>query len=244
MITFKQFLDESINDRGILKAMFVVGIPGAGKSYTVSQLKGTISPRVVNTDRATEYLSKKLGIESNDQTWKTVFRDRTRPITTNALAGYLNGMLPLFVDGTSNDVSNILGRAGILESLGYDVGMVFVDADLDIAKERAKKRGEDIGRHVNTDFIEKVHALAADNKEYFRGKFGFFKEIKNNPGELDDAAMKKIFNEVSGFFEAPVENPVGKRTLEKLQTEKQKYLVPTIMDEETLKKKVAGWYRT
>jgi hypothetical protein len=244
MITFKQFLDESINDRGILKAVFVVGIPGAGKSYTVSKLQGPISPKVVNTDKATEFLSKKFDMPSNDETWKSFFRDRTRPLTKNALAGYLNGMLPLFVDGTSNDASNILGRAGILESLGYDVGMVFVDTELEVAQARAKKRGEEIGREVNPEFIDKVHEVSRANKAYFKGKFEFFKEVNNNPGELDDAAMLKIFKEVTNFYDSPVQNPVGQRMLKHLEDTKEKYLVPEIFDMETLNKKVEGWYKT
>jgi hypothetical protein len=147
------------------------------------------------------------------------------------------------VDGTSNDVSNILGRAGILKSVGYDVGMVFINTNLDVAIDRAKKRGEDINRHVDTDFIEKVHALSEKNKEYFKSEFNFFREISNNPGELDDAAIMKIFRQVSGFYEEPLSNLVGQRTLEELREAKQAYLVPTIMSREDLKKKVDGWFR-
>ena len=55
MPTFKQFISESINDKGIFKAVFVIGLPGAGKSYTVSQLRGSVSPKVVNTDIAAEF---------------------------------------------------------------------------------------------------------------------------------------------------------------------------------------------
>lgn len=244
MKTFKQFLDESVNDKGIFKAVFVVGIPGAGKSYTISQLKGAISPKVVNTDRATEFLSQKFDIPSNEQTWRSFFRDKTRQMTKDLLYNYLNGMLPLFVDGTSNDVSNVLGRAGILESIGYDVGMVFIDTALEVAQERAKKRGGEIDRHVSPDFITKVHELSQQNKEYFKSKFSFFKEVKNDPGELNDAALLSLFRQVSGFYTEPLENPVGVRALEKLREEKQAYLVPTIFSEDELKKKAAGWYRS
>jgi hypothetical protein len=243
-LTFKDYLlSEGIQDAGILKATFVVGIPGAGKSYTVKQLSGSISPKVVNTDKSTEFLSKKFDIPSNDQTWKTFFRDKTRPMTVDMLTNYVNGMLPLFVDGTSNDVSNILGRAGILESLGYDVGMVFVNTSLDVAKNRAEVRGKEIDRHVNMEFIEKVHALSQENKEYFKGKFSFFKEVNNNPGEFDDKAILQIYKQVAGFYKEPVANPVGKRTLDKLKNEKEKYLTPTIFSPEDLKKKMNGWYR-
>ncbi len=244
MITFKDYMAESINDKGILKALFVVGIPGAGKSYTVSKLHGAISPRIVNTDRATEFLSKKYKMPSNSETWKTFFRDRTRPITSTALFNYLNSMLPLFVDGTSNDASNILGRAGLLESVGYDVGMVFVNVNLEVAIDRAKKRGEAINRHVDEDFIRKVYDDSEVNKEYFKGKFDFFREVSNNDGELDDDAIQKIFKQVSGFYNEAVENPVGVRTLEKLRAAKEGYLVPEVFDQADLKKKAQGWYRS
>jgi predicted ABC-type ATPase len=244
MITFKQYMSESINDKGILKALFVVGVPGAGKSYTISQLKGSISPKIVNTDRATEFLSKKYKMPSNSETWKTFFRDRTRPITSGSLYNYLNSMLPLFVDGTSNDVSNILARAGILESVGYDVGMVFINTNLEVAIDRAKKRGEAIDRHVDEDFIRRVHEISEQNKEYFKGKFSFFREVSNNPGELDDAAIAKIFKQVSSFYNEPVDNVVGQRTLEKLKEDKQAYLIPSVFNEHDLKKKAEGWYRS
>lgn len=237
MITFKQFLDEGINDKGILKAVFVVGIPGSGKSYTISKLPG--GPRLVNTDRSTEYLASKFDIESNADTWKTFFRDKAKTMTTGLLKNYLNGMLPLFVDGTSSDASNVLNRAGLLESLGYDVGMVFIETDLDVAQQRAAQRE----RKVTPEFIEKVHAASQENKEYFAGKFSFFKTVKNNPGELDDAAMAAIFKQVAGFYDTPVKNPVGKRVIEKLTSSNEKLLVPTILDQGELDKKVEGWYR-
>ena len=72
MKTFKQFVAESINDKGVLKAVFVIGIPGAGKSYTVKKLNGTVQPRVVNTDRATEYLGLKLGRIIKPEEWHNI----------------------------------------------------------------------------------------------------------------------------------------------------------------------------
>lgn len=242
MITFKQFIDESVNDKGILKAVFVVGIPGSGKSYTIKQLSGPIAPKVVSSDKATEFLSKKFGITSNDETWKTFFSDRTKPLTTGILANYINGMLPLFVDGTSNNTSRILNRVGILESIGYDVGMVFINTNLDVAKERAATRAAEIDRHVSVDFIEKVHAQAEENREYYRGKFNFFKEVNNNPGELDDAAIMKIYRQVAGFYSEPISNPVGKRTIEALRGTKEKYLVDTILSKDDLMKKLSTWF--
>ncbi len=244
-MNFEEFLlTESINDKGILKAIFIVGLPGAGKSYTVSNLKGQISPKVVNTDVALEFLSKKTKIPANSETWKTVFRDSTKKMTSTMLYNYINGMLPLFIDGTSNDTSNVLSRAGILESLGYDVGMIFIDTDIEVAKRRAIERAEKIGRTVDPSFIDKVYRESEDNKKYFKSKFDFFKIYENNGQSLDNDLMNKLFKEVQSFYNEDVINPVGKRNLIKIEEAKEKYLVPTLFNDETLKNKLSTWYKT
>jgi Zeta toxin len=243
---FKQYLqhiDEGINDKGIFKAIFVVGVPGAGKSYTISKIKGVVSPQVINTDRASEYLAKKLGVTSGEDNW-SLFKDSAHRITVGHLAQCLNGMLPLFVDGTSSDVSNILARVGILESMGYDVGCVFVDTDLQVAIDRAERRAAAINRTVPQEFIKKVHSLSQENKQYLKSKFSFFKEARNNPGELDDEALQQLFTQVQGFFTAPLKNPVGIRALETLKGAKEKYLAPSVFSDEEIKNRASGWYRS
>lgn len=55
----KYLLTESINDKGIFKAIFMAGTPGAGKSYVINKINdGKIQPRIVNTDKLTEYFGK------------------------------------------------------------------------------------------------------------------------------------------------------------------------------------------
>ncbi len=243
MLTFKQFVSESISDKGILKAIFVIGLPGSGKSYTISKIKGPISPVIVNTDKAVEFLSHKLGVEVNRDTW-SMFSEKSTKMTKDQLAQYVNGMLPLFVDGTSNDVSNILHRIGILESLGYDVGVVFVSASLETSLKRAEERAKKIGRHVDEDFIKRVHARNEENKEYLKSKMSFFKEVNNDSDELNDEALLDAYRKVQGFFSAPIENPVGKRTIDKMKEKKVKYLAPDVYSMDVLKKKIEGWYRS
>lgn len=242
-MSFKEYLlTESINDKGLFKAVFVVGIPGSGKSYTVKNLKGAVNPRVVNTDIALEFLSKKLKIEANSETWKTTFRDSSKRITSTKLYSYLDGMLPLFIDGTSNNVSNILQRAGILESLGYDIGMIFIDTSLETAIKRAEERAKEINRSVDKSFIEKVYQASNENKEYFKNKFDYFAEIKNGDGELTDDALLDAYRKVQNFYNTPVKNPIGKANINKIREESQKYLTPTCMSSEKLKNKISTWY--
>lgn len=242
MITFKNFIAESINDAGILKAVFIVGLPGAGKSYTLKKLVGKISPVVVNTDRAAEHIGAKKGIPVTSKNWVEHIEDDALRITSSLLHNYLNGLLPLFVDGTSNNVARIMHRYGILESLGYDVGIVYVDVPVEVAIERAKARALQIKREVDEDFIREVYSTNEDNVAFLKSKTAFFKKITNDH-TLDDETLHQAFKAVQGFFAEPVKNPVGKRTITKLRESKQKYLTPTIMDEAHLKNLIVGWYK-
>jgi predicted ABC-type ATPase len=243
MISFKEFLSEGINDKGIFKAIFILGIPGSGKSYTIKRLRGTVSPVVVNTDKATEYLTSKLKVSATSSTWD-LFRDTAHRMTKKQLHNYVNSMLPLFIDGTSNDASNILHRAGILESLGYDVGYVVISSDVDTAIARTKARAEKIGREVDEEFIRQVHERNAENIAYFRNKGSFFRMIDNDgDGSMDDDEFMKAFKLTQGFFASPVDNPIGKRTIQALVNSKEKYLVPSITSHQTLENKIEGWYK-
>ena len=246
--TFKQFLEsdhlvlDSINDKGRLKAIFIAGIPGAGKSYTVKTLSGSIQPAVVNIDRATEWITHTSGIESSSENWETHFKDRTERMTKNALYHQINGIRPLFIDGTTSNPDSIFRRAKILKSLGYDVGMIFVRTDLDVALNRAKKRAGKIGRHVDEQFIRAVHSASEENISKFSSYFEFFKIYENNIDQMDNTVIEGLFTKTQKFFNGPIENKIGIDIIEKLSTAKQSYLVPTILSDEQLKSKVSEWY--
>ena len=67
MVNLKQLLTEGVFDKGILKAVFMAGGPGSGKSYVAGQIFG-IPKKVnvsysglksVNSDTEFEFLLKK-----------------------------------------------------------------------------------------------------------------------------------------------------------------------------------------
>lgn len=243
MKKFKQFIAESINDTGIFKAVFVIGIPGSGKSYTSKSLAGRISPRIVNTDKATEFLAARDNVTIDSKIWMKTYKDTALRVTKSALTQYLNGVLPLMIDGTSNDASNLLHRMGILESLGYDVGIIYVNTSLDTAIKRVEERNATTNRTVDLDFVRAVHERTEANVEFLRSKVSFFAEVKNDIDEYNDQVMKKAFSKTQSFFNSEISNPIGRRLLEKMKAEKQPYLAPEIIPLEVLSKKVEGWYR-
>jgi len=231
-------IDESINDKGILKAMFFAGLPGAGKSTVAQRITdGMVSPRIVNTDKSFEFLAKKHGQEANTALWALI-GPASKAMNSNMLVNYLNGVLPIFVDGTSANPNAAIRRAGIAESLGYDTMMVWVDVDYETAMERILKRE----RKTDPEFVDYVYKTLKGNKTLYQSKFGSnFIEVDNNSDNFDEMEGK-VYNQASRFFTNPVENTIGQRLVERMEDQGDSYLVPNIYSQEYLEKLVGVWY--
>ena len=231
---FYDFLTESINDKGILKAIFMSGISGAGKSYTLSKItSGSIEPRIVNTDKFTEFFKAFHPTE-----WRK-YQSKIKILTKTQLSNYLNGILPLYIDSTSSNSSAMFRRNGILKSIGYDTGMIWIDVDLDTALKRAEKRE----RKVDPKFIKEIHSRLYKIKDYYKDNFKFFIEINNNDAELTNEVILSTFKKIQNFYLEPVINPIGIELIEKMKENKYKYLTEYKYSTEYLKKLVDSWYR-
>jgi shikimate kinase len=228
---FLRYLTEGIEDKGIFKAVFLAGHPGAGKSYTLDRIKsGQIEPRIVNTDKFVEHFK--------NADWMAI-GDKVRRLNNAQLVLYLNSMLPLAVDGTSGSIQAMLRRRGLLESMGYDTAMVFVNTDLETAIRRVQSRD----RKVEEEFIRESFKKLNENKKFYRSKFDTFIEVDNNDGELTNKAITHAFNFLTSFYNSPIKNPIGKRRVEKMKKNVWKQLNPKVMPLDEIKKIVSVWYR-
>lgn len=232
---FENYLiNEGINDKGIFKTMFMAGFPGAGKSYTISKIKaGEIDPRIVNTDKLFP-LFKDI--------WNTQWQkiaSRVKTTTKKQLALYVNSMLPMFIDGTSANTSSLLRRSGLLESYGYDTGMVFINTSLETSIERASKRE----RKVDPEFIKEAYEKVLKAKSFYRSKFSTWIEVNNDVGELTDKVILNAFKFTRGFFNSDIINPVGIDYKETMLKNGWKYLSPNIVNLDDIQRAVEVWYK-
>lgn len=241
MFTLLSQLNESINDRGKLKAIFICGMPGAGKSYSASQLQdGAIQPQIVNSDKAYEALGRAGKTDISDPSQWSNVRDSVIKTTQTQLMHYINGMLPLFIDSTSADPGNLLRRKGILESFGYDVGIIWIDVKLEDALARAATRERTVPEH----FIRSVHARSEQSKQFILSKFEWKQELDNSEGMLTDDVLMAAYRKTSSFFNSPLANPMGQANMRKIEKQKEKYMVPTICSKEQLQHLTTAWYKS
>jgi len=236
---FKESLTESINDKGILKAVFMAGHPGAGKSYVISKVKaGGIEPRIFSADTWTEFL--KVG---NNKDWEQL-KSKIKNISIGQMTNNINSMLPVFVDGTSANSTRIFVRDAILEKFGYDSMMIWVNTSLETALKRAEEREKKIGRHVDPDFIRKAYETVNKLKPIYKSHFKHFIEVNNDEGELTDKAILKAFRKATGFFTSPVKNKRGSETVAKMKENGWKYLDDGVMDMNKIKSSLGLWFRS
>jgi len=234
-----EFIEESIQDKGIFKAVFLSGLPGSGKSTVIQKVTdGAVQPRIVNTDKSYEFLLKKNDVSANAATWE-MFGPISKTINATLLRNYINSMLPMFVDGTSADTGALLRRSGILESIGYDTMMIWVNIDLDEAIRRAQARE----RKVDPNFIKRVHSQMEQNKAFYKQRFGAnFIEVDNNADNFN-AMEAQTYGTANKFFTSAVNNPIGRKNINKLEESGEKYLSPSIYSSEYINKITAVWYQ-
>ena len=207
-----EVIEEGINDPGILKAVFLAGGPGSGKSFVAGEIYGipdnvnvsAYGLKLVNQDKELERMLKKYGFGTDlDDMPDELFRQLTDPdyddysgmrsyakdITKTQQKKYESGRLGMIIDGTGHNYGKLRNRKMKLEEIGYDTYMVFVDTSLEIAQARNMERP----RKLKPEIVETSWKDVQKNKEKFRGLFGSNFILVNNNDTLDpDAAQKKF----------------------------------------------------
>ena len=208
MRTF-QDLQEGVYDPNILKAFFLAGGPGSGKSYVVKRTTGGLGMKIVNSDNAFEKLLKDAGLSlkmpPEEEESREKVRARAKKLTAQRQMNYIEGRLGLIIDGTGREYDRISKQARELEGLGYDTHMIFVNTSIDVALERNAKRA----RSVPTSIVVNSWKATQANIGKFQNLFGNnFIILDNN--DADEDMMFQIYKRVKKLANKKVQNHRGK----------------------------------
>ena len=248
-------LEEGVNDPGILKAVFLAGGPGSGKSYVASGLFGipkkisvsAYGMKLVNQDKALEMLlgdgPKGFGFGTDldampDELFRQLtdpdyedysgLRDKAKDLTTRQKKLYMNGRLGLIIDGTGHKYGKMLEQKRELEEIGYDCYMVFVHTDLDVAQKRNMARD----RKLSPELVETSWTDVQKNRISFQGLFGNanFLMVDNSKTLGEKAAIDKfdmlMKKGINKFIKKPIKNYRGKQWVAKQKIMKESIDVP------------------
>ena len=208
MKTFTE-LQEGVYDPNILKAFFLAGGPGSGKSYVVKRTTGGLGMKIVNSDVQFEKKLKDAGLSTDlrelDPTTRDTIRARAKEITKKQKANYIEGRLGLIIDGTGKDYDKIARQATQLKQLGYDVHMIFVNTSLDTALEQNQKRKRKLPDSMVTQLWNEVQKNIGKFSQFFRRNFIV---VDNNMAGED--VFAEVYKQVMSLAKAKVQNPTGK----------------------------------
>ena len=235
MVNLKQLLTEGVFDKGILKAVFMAGGPGSGKSYVAGQIFG-IPKKVnvsmsglksVNSDTEFEFLLKKYGFETfgtgkldidkwpdevfdmiaggDEDSEAMTLRKKAKLMTRDRKEKYMEGRLGMIIDGTGHNYAKLKKEKDQLTKMGYDCYMVFVNTSLKVAKERNKKRE----RRLPEDILVKSWKDVQKNLGAFQSLFGSnFVIVDNSKFLKPEEAMKKFGRLTKKYIDKFIKKPI------------------------------------
>ena len=155
MKKLNQILREGVYDPGIFKAFFLAGGPGSGKTFVTRAAFGGTGLKVVNSDASFERAMKKAGLSLKmpdaEEYFRNIVRAKAKMSTATQLDTYMQGRLGLVIDATGRDLNVINSQKRMLDQIGYDSYMIFVNTSLDVALERNKNRPRSIPEYIVTN---------------------------------------------------------------------------------------------
>ena len=152
--SFIQHLSEGVYDPGIFKAFFLAGGPGSGKTFVTQSAFAGTGLKVVNSDTTFERNLKKANLSLNmpdeEEYFRNIIRNRAKQTAISQLDKYVQGRLGLVIDSTGRDYDVIARNHNMLQQLGYDSYMVFVNTSLEVALARNARRERTIPQYITT----------------------------------------------------------------------------------------------
>jgi predicted kinase len=217
--SFIQHLSEGLYDPGIFKAFFLAGGPGSGKTFVTSSAFAGSGLKLVNSDIAFERGLKKanlsLSMPDEETYFRNIIRNRAKAITITQLDKYVDGRLGLVIDSTGRDYDMIARHHNMLQQMGYDCYMVFVNTSLEVALARNARRERTIPEYITTSSWNGVQS----NMGKFQRLFGMsnFIVVDNNKSDLEltTLTMNRVSKVVRKFITTPVSNYRAKQWMKK-----------------------------
>jgi hypothetical protein len=236
------YLLEGINDTAIFKAVFLAGGPGSGKSFIgteQSPASKTLSPtvggdprifmgggqlglinigmRVVNPDPAYEKLLKAAGLDPKNSAdiWSDKgqeIRVRATDITAKQKSLYVTGRLGVIIDGTGSNVSKVQGQKALLDKVGYECAMIYVNTDLQTAIDRDQNRSRTIGADKVSEMWNNVQKNLKKYESIF-GKSNMY-VIDNSNGADWHSGCKVVHKKLEKWIRRAPTDPKAKGWIE------------------------------
>lgn len=205
---------------------------------------------VINSDDIFEWMlnknniTKKLTFDKDNPLYdiQQGIRNRASSISDRRKEFTINGMLPLIIDGTGKNFTKTIDIVENLESIGYDVTMIFVGVSEETSLARNKSRERsladdkviEICRMCNSN-IEKYRTYFQENFIYIDNEMDLIydEHYKDNPkkypispdeNNVISSYKDNLYKLGRRIFNSELKNPIGIEKLNLMKHEGKKYL--------------------
>jgi len=226
---FEDFLNEGIYDKNILKAFFMAGGPGSGKSRAAEELFGVPSNgiqsisyanglKIINSDQGFELQLKKMGVNPKDlatmdpkqfaelTSGEYSPREKSKRVTALKQKLYIEGRLGMIIDGTGDDYKKIEAKKNAIEAYGYDCYMIFINTSLEVALRRNAARA----RSLPEEMVKEIWQNVQNNIGHFQTIFGGDNLIIVDNSITGTEHFDKMAGAINKLLKKPLQNRVGK----------------------------------
>jgi shikimate kinase len=196
-------LNEGINDPNIFKAIFVCGLPGAGKNYIIQQLNLVeCGLKLVDIDQTAGQLEKLKQIRNkNYQDFTEIFKQRQ--------SLWVKNFLGLVISATGRRADKMVEVNRDLSKAGYETMMLFVDIDKETALKRINYRYQtatnlsDKNRIVDIAYFNDAYEQLQYNISLYENMFGDnFIRILNDANGKESIHMAR--RKIRAFLQKPI----------------------------------------
>jgi|TARA_R110002153_G_scaffold11033_1_gene42690 predicted kinase len=217
-----QDLQEGLYDPNIFKAFFLAGGPGSGKTFVTGNAFGGTGLKVINSDAAFERSIKKAGLSlkmpDSEEEARDMIRTRAKAITGSMMDMAIKGRLGLVIDGTGRDYDKISAQMKMLQQLGYDCYMVFVNTSLDVALERNTNRPRSVPEYI----VNKSWTAVQSNIGKFQNLFGMSNMVIVDNNKSDKELITIVMNKVSKSVRRLLSNKIQSYTAKRWMATERK----------------------
>ena len=226
MKKLNQILREGVYDPGIFKAFFLAGGPGSGKTFVTRSAFAGTGLKLVNSDAAFERGLKKanlsLKMPDEEEYFRNIVRAKAKMTTATQLDTYVQGRLGLVIDATGRDINVINTQKRMLDQLGYDSYMVFVNTSLDVALERNKNRPRSIPEYIVTNSWNGVQRNIGQFQRIFSPNRMLIVDNNRSEKELVTITLNTAAKFIRGQLRATPQNLTAKQWIaNELQAKKR-----------------------
>ena len=215
MKKLNQILREGVYDPGIFKAFFLAGGPGSGKSFVTAGAFGGTGLKTVNSDTAFERGLKKgnlsLKMPDEEEYFRDIVRAKAKMTTATQLDTYIQGRLGLVIDATGRDITTISGQKSMLDLIGYDSYMIFINTSLEVALERNKNRPRTIPEYLVKNSWNQVQRNIGTFQRIFSPNRMLIVDNNRSEKELVTITLNTASKYIRGKLRASPQNLTAKQ---------------------------------